>query len=375
VKILIFGVGPLGSLFAARLHEAGHDVSVLARGQRLQDLREHGIVLEYADTGAHEVTRVNVVESLEPEDAYDLILVVMRKNQALEILPTLAANRNTLTILFMMNNAAGQDALIQVLGKERVMIGFPLPGGHRIDHVMRVWPADDRRQYTLPIGEVDGSVTARTRQVADVLESMRGYNVEIRTDMDAWLKYHVAVVMPMAAALYGAGLDAARLARTRDALVLVVRGMREAIAALQQANVPVSPGLLRLFMWMTEPVLVWLLARLMSHPIMEVSGVGHARAARDEMQHLSDEFLTFVRQAGAETPVLDQLYGYTAGATPPMPDGSRELPLHWRNFWMVTGAKLSFVALLIYLAARKRQKPAATVSQEQAQLEHAGSIH
>ncbi len=35
MKILIYAAGPLGSLFTARLHEAGHEVSLLARGQRL----------------------------------------------------------------------------------------------------------------------------------------------------------------------------------------------------------------------------------------------------------------------------------------------------------------------------------------------------
>ncbi|GEM_PF-6129239 len=32
-KILVYGAGPPGSLFAARLHEAGHEGSLLERGQ------------------------------------------------------------------------------------------------------------------------------------------------------------------------------------------------------------------------------------------------------------------------------------------------------------------------------------------------------
>jgi ketopantoate reductase len=51
MKTLIFGAGPLGSLYAARLHEAGQDVTLLARRQRLTDLHEHGVVLEYAHSG------------------------------------------------------------------------------------------------------------------------------------------------------------------------------------------------------------------------------------------------------------------------------------------------------------------------------------
>jgi len=45
MRILVCGSGPLGSLFAARLHQGGHDVTLLAHGQRLDDLRQHGIVL------------------------------------------------------------------------------------------------------------------------------------------------------------------------------------------------------------------------------------------------------------------------------------------------------------------------------------------
>jgi 2-dehydropantoate 2-reductase len=47
-RILVIGAGVLGSLLAARLQDGGHDVSVLARGQHLRDLREHSIVLDLA---------------------------------------------------------------------------------------------------------------------------------------------------------------------------------------------------------------------------------------------------------------------------------------------------------------------------------------
>lgn len=41
-KVLFFGAGVLGSLYAARLHKAGSDVTILARGQRFKDIKEHG---------------------------------------------------------------------------------------------------------------------------------------------------------------------------------------------------------------------------------------------------------------------------------------------------------------------------------------------
>lgn len=70
MKILVYGAGPLGSLFASRLHEAGHAVSLLARGQRLTDLREYGIVLVDTQTGQETVSRPQIVDRLDPQDAY-----------------------------------------------------------------------------------------------------------------------------------------------------------------------------------------------------------------------------------------------------------------------------------------------------------------
>jgi len=330
LKILVYGAGPLGSVFAAHLKWAGHDVSILARNQRMVDLKEHGIVLEDHVTGEQTVTRVNVVEALSPADYYDLVLIIMRKNQALDILPTLAANEQVPTYLFMMNNAAGPGDLVEALGEDRVMMGFPYPGGERDGHVIRAVTVDENNRWPLPIGEANGRVTARTEAVADALGKMPAYKVEVRRDMDRWLKHHVALIMPaMCPAMYAAGTSLERMARTRDALVLAIRGMREALMALRRAGYPESPSVLRVIHWIPEPLLLLGFKRLMKTDMMKTSGEGHARAARDEMQYLADEFFTITRRAGIETPICDDLYRYYDPKTPPMPDGQAEIPLHW----------------------------------------------
>ncbi len=116
MKILVFGAGPLGSLLAARLHQGGQNVTLLARGQRLAQLRREGIILKSWTSKEEESVQVPIIENLAPDDFFDLILVVMRKNKALDALPVLAANCSP-NVLFLMNNAAGPDALIKALGK------------------------------------------------------------------------------------------------------------------------------------------------------------------------------------------------------------------------------------------------------------------
>ncbi|ELY39021.1 alpha/beta fold hydrolase [Natronorubrum tibetense] len=330
MNILVFGAGPLGSLKAARLHEAGHDVHLLARGQRLVDLKEHGIVIHEEGTDGEEVAHVPVVESFEPDDDYDLVLIVMGEHQAVQILDTLAENDHVPTFLFMGNNVNGSDEIVQALGKERVMLGFPYPGGKREGHVMRVLPIDEDEKYTIPIGEVDGTVRPRTRQVAAVLEDMRGYDVKIRTDMDEWLKYHVALLMSgLVPALYAADTSMKRLGETRDLLVLSVRATKEALRGLRNAGYAPSPPVVRVFEYVPEPICVWIIGWLMRNEYAKISVEGHARDGRDEMRYLFDGFRSILDETDVETEAIDQLAPYYDPETAPYPEGKRKLSLQW----------------------------------------------
>jgi 2-dehydropantoate 2-reductase len=329
MNVLVYGAGPLGSLFAGRLQAGGHAVSLLARGQRLAQLREHGLVLEDSTTGQRTVTRVELVERLAPEAAYDLALVIMRKNKVAEVLPVLAANRRIPSVLFLMNNAAGPGEFIRALGAERVLVGFPMAGGLRAGHVIR-YLAPSSGRIGLPFGEVDGRITTRTQQVAQVLDSLPGFRAEIRTDMDAWLKCHVALLMPsLVPALYAAETDNVRLAHTRDLVVLGLRAVREGFRVLRALGIPITPARLKQFEWIPEPLLVASLQRALAKEEMKVAAVGHALAAPDEMKHLADEFIALARTTPVPTPAINRLYAYFDPAMRPMPEGSATLRLKW----------------------------------------------
>ena len=349
MKILVYGTGPLGSLFAARLQAAGHNVSILARGQRLAELREHGIVLEDALTGERTTTRVNVVEQLAPDDPYDLVVVLMRKNQVVAILPVLAANQHAPNVLFMGNNAAGPGEYIDALGRERVLMGFGGAGGMRAGYVMRVIAGARGRKATVTLGELDGRITARLQEIASVFESA-GFQAVLSPNIDAWLKSHAAVISPIALALYMVGGDNHRLARTRDALVLGIRALRESFRVLRALDIRITPSALRIHEWIPEPILVPLVQRLFNTRSAEIAVAGHAGAARDEMKQIADEFRTLTRSTTVPTPVLDRLYTYLDPSVPAVAEGSSQIPLDWRGMWIGLGVlAVAFAALILVL--------------------------
>lgn len=356
MKILVYGAGPLGSLFASKLHQSGHEVALLARGQRLSDLIEHGIELIDTQTGQKTVTHPQIVERLDSQDTYDLVLVIMRKNRALEILPILAVNQHTPNILFLMNNAAGPGELVEALGAERVLMGFPMAAGYRRGHVVYYMAGNGKNKARIPIGEVNGQITPRLREIASILASMDGFETDLRTDMDAWLKTHVALLMPsLAPAMRAAGRDNLRMAHTRDAIVLAIRAIREGFRVLRALGVSITPtNILIIFGWIPEPILVWQFQKRLVDPRIRIAMLEHAEAAQDEIKYLADEFMALKHQTSIPTPAIDHLYAYFDPNTPLIPEGMAEIPLDWRPLGMTVGIALSVMAIGLVLLRRRR---------------------
>jgi 2-dehydropantoate 2-reductase len=348
MKILVYGAGNMGSLYAALLSESGQDVSILARGQRLARIREHGIELENIVTTKRTTTPINTVEGLDREDAYDLVLVILPKNHVSEVLLILAENRRTPSVMFMGNNASGPREMVEVLGRDRVLLGFPGAAGVAEGHVIRYLITSAREQPTT-ISEVDGRRSSRIKAIADAFGGAR-FPVAICSNMDAWLKTHVAEISPTANALYMAAGDPHRLARTRDALLLMLRAIREGYRVLREHGIPITPTNHRIFQWLPEPTLLALMRRMVESDTTTIK-IGHALGARKEMKLIADEFRALAKKTSVPTPAMDHLYQYVDPQVEPIADGSAEMPLSWSGVWMALGV-LAGSALLLSLLLR-----------------------
>ena len=311
MKILVYGAGNIGSLYAAKLKESGHDVSILARGQRLTAIREHGIVLEDFQTHVKTTTRVNAVEALDLEDAYDLVQVILPKRSVNEALPVLAANRNTPSVMFFGNNAAGPQEMIDSLGRERVLLGFPGAAGVPHDEAIRYLILDRREQPTT-IGELDGSESSRVKAIADALQSA-GFPTSICSNMDAWLKTHAAEIVPTAGALHMAECDIGQLKHNRETLVTMIRAIREGHRVVSARGVPITPSSHKIFRWIPEFLMVIAIRRKLDDGAWNIK-IGHAAAARDEMMAIAREFRELVQHSGVNTPAINQLVTYLEDA-------------------------------------------------------------
>jgi 2-dehydropantoate 2-reductase len=123
-----------------------------------------------------------------------------------------------------------------------------------------------------------------------------------------------------------AGGDNYRLARTRDAIVLMIRAIREGYKVLQELNIPIVPARHKILKWIPEPVLVALMRRIFKSEKM-ADLIGHAHAARDEMIQIAKEFKVLAQNTSVPTPAMDRLFTYTDPDIEPVADGSAQIPM------------------------------------------------
>lgn len=306
MRILIFGAGVLGSLYAAQLSKAGHDVTVLARGKRLHDIRAHGLVLEDVLTKRRTAVTLRVVDVLAPEDSYDLVLVVVRQEQLSGALPLLIASRGTPCVLFFGNNVSSTQKLSDTLGPDRVILGFPgASGAIQSDGTVRYLLI---KQQLTTIGELSGGHTPRLEEIASALRQA-GFPTAVSAHMDSWLKTHALFVTAIASAIYVAGGSTHRLAATPAPLHLMVRATKQGFRALRALHAFDAPMNLRvLYNWMPTWFAMWYWRRALATELGELTFAAHANRAREEMTLLADELFVLLRTGSVPVPAVEDLF-------------------------------------------------------------------
>ncbi len=242
------------------------------------------------------------------------MVVLIRKNKLPPVFEVLRANANIKNILFMGNNAIGFEQYLRHLPQEKLLFGFPGAGGgiseHTVHYVDREKAGEKRKPIT--IGEINGETKERTRIVKSLFETS-GVPVKIAGDIDGWLKYHVALVLPLGNALYKHDCNNYALAKDKKTIRTMVRAAKEGGRVLKALGYTKRyPFRFNLFYWLPEILNVKAVQGLLESKFAEVGFALHARAARDEVRVLAGEFQSLIDKTSVETPNIDTLRSFIA---------------------------------------------------------------
>ncbi len=188
MRFAIVGVGGVGGYFGARLAEAGHDVTFIARGAHLAAIEQSGLHVQ-SPKGDMVIAPAQVTGDAARVGVVDCVILGVKAWQVLEAARSSAPLVGPRTLVLPLQNGVEAPAQVaQALGVEHALggvariISFVSAPGH-IEHA--------GAEPALVIGELDGQQTERLLELGRAFESTKGVSVTLASDilLALWEKF------------------------------------------------------------------------------------------------------------------------------------------------------------------------------------------
>lgn len=232
MKILVFGVGAIGSLMAHYLCKAGNDVTVVARST-YEELNKNGLVIRHYLQKKTTVDHPRIVKEAD-ERHYDIVFSVMQGQQQLTLLPVLSSLNADLLVL--VGNNMETDKCEEALKNMPHLYGFQDSAGHREDGVTVAG--------RLPVTGLTVGGLNRRPSDPEILKlkkafNVSGYKITPVDNMYAYYMYHIAEIMPYCYLSYHLDCDLKKATGRQIQMVMDATG--ECFGYLKDQRIPVMP--------------------------------------------------------------------------------------------------------------------------------------
>ena len=289
MRLLIYGAGVIGSLYAALFAQAGYDTSVYARGKRLAVLQTKGLL--YKEGNQVNKANISVLSRLRDDDNFDFIFLTVREEQLYQALAELKTNQSS-CIVTMVNSIDDYKKWEAIYGKGRILPAFPGAGGGIQDDVLNGALTPWLVQPTT-FAEISGNKTERARQLSKIFQKAHIPYQDVK-DMHVWQLCHLGMVVPLADAYYEAknpekaGSETTLMHKTACRLKRNFRLLKKDLGTL-------SPWKMNLFPIAPLPVLTALLSAVYQSNFGDRFMYQHAVKAPEEMRQLHEQFYGYLK--------------------------------------------------------------------------------
>ena len=289
MRLLIYGAGVIGCLYAVLFSEAGYDTTIYARGKRLEALNNYG--LQYEIKGETRKSNVKIIEKLTDDDCFDYIFLTVKENQVHNALKELS-NNNSPNIVTMVNTLEEYSSWEEICGRGRIIPAFPGAGGSIEGNVLKAALTPWIIQPTT-FGEINGKRTERLLALAKLFKQSH-IPCQIVKDMHEWQLCHLAMVVPIADAYYETD-DPENAGYKRSLMNKTARRIKRNFCTLHRLGITLSPKKMNLFRFFPIHILSVGLSIVFQSNFGKTFMYQHSMKAPDEMKQLHKQFYSYIK--------------------------------------------------------------------------------
>ena len=291
MRILIYGAGVIGSLYAVLFAETGYDTSIYARGKRLEFLKKNGLL--YKKNQKIRRAEATILGELSDNDAYDFILLTVRENQLYEALAELKNNKSNI-IVTMVNSLDSYKKWEDIVGKGRILPAFPGAGGSINNDGILDAALTPRMIQPTTFAEISGNKSVRTKQFSEILRHAHIPYQKV-TDMHLWQLCHLAMVVPIADAYYESD-DPEKVEKEWKIMRKTAERLKRNFNFLRKQKGKLSPWKMNIFRFLPLSFLTIMLAVTFGSSFGDKFMYQHAMKAPDEMRELHKQFYAYMKK-------------------------------------------------------------------------------
>ena len=304
MRIAIMGAGGVGGCLGGLLAKAGNDVSLIARGEHLEALREYG--LKVIRPGGEIVVEIEATDDPSEIGQVDLVLFTVKTFQNRHVITSLKSLMGPETsVITLQNGVESHEQLSAVLGASNV-----LPGAYwASSHILSPGVISEDVGARVSFGAVDDTESLRALDIRKVFRDA-GIETELSPDPLRLLWEKFVVLSALAGITSAAQTRPKELLQFPDARKMFCDAMEEALAVGLAKGVDLPANLVQESLKYIDGL-----------PDFQNSMHSDYEAGRPtELDALSGAVIRLGNQIGVKTPV----HGYLYSVLLPHKDGARE---------------------------------------------------
>ncbi len=187
MRIAILGCGAMGTVMGAFMTKGGTPVDMI------DNYRAHVDALNGRGATVTGKAEFNVpVHALTPEEmegVYDIVFLFTKQTANQEVLTDLLPHLGEHSTVCTLQNGVPEPFVARIVGEGRTIGGTVLWGASFLEPgLSELTQSLDKLDHFFEIGEMDGSITPRTRLVASALESMGPVRISTNLMASRWSK-------------------------------------------------------------------------------------------------------------------------------------------------------------------------------------------